>query len=115
VLQAVELLNQLLFSDRGQRFSDPLPAHATAACSQSNESNSDLTAILRTGSSGGLKEHAEGCSGSSNGSSWWRRDEEFDGPDLSGLSIPACDVAGLGLKVSGDKPDDRCWTQHMTA
>lgn len=99
-MQAVELLNKLMFGPVA-----PEAASATAGTSEHHNEGS-ATGYTPAGS-GNVAEPGNSSStlASSCGNdgglpcSWWLRDPELDGPDLSRLAVPHDSSAGMGIKV----------------
>ncbi|KAF6258348.1 Transglutaminase-like superfamily-domain-containing protein [Scenedesmus sp. NREL 46B-D3] len=96
--QAVELLNKLMFgppSTATPASDAPYSTPAAPASLPAAASSSGTTAPAACSS-------AAACSAAAAGDGlrfpWWRRSDELDGPDLSGLAVPQGSTAGMGLQ-----------------
>ena len=98
LLQALTLLNRLLFGDMAASEAPAGPSSPAQAqrASGSTQAQQEPAAVPEGASSSGQGASHSGC-----WSSLWPRNADLHGPDLSTFSIPSDSRSGMGFKVSG--------------
>jgi hypothetical protein len=100
-LQAVDFLNMLMFSPPTTSAPPKLakPAASTSTPAASSTPAAGSSAAAAAAPAGPARAAAAAAVGDGLRCPWWRRNEELDGPDLTGLAVPQGSSAGLGLQV----------------